>query len=164
MGNYKLLNKILCRFNELRRNYAASTSTTRTCCSCLANRSIIKKLAMWTTLLPLLVSSYATSRLHRSNWCLFYSMVSVFLSNGWSLVLGAAGLAAGLAPLFFVFPPSLLFASFSQFLTGSNEEFSDRLAFEQASSGCAAFASARLVNPRPSLFTKRGAQSPTAVF
>ena len=42
--NYKLLDKILCRFNELRRNYAASTSTTRTCCSCLANRSIRKKL------------------------------------------------------------------------------------------------------------------------
>lgn len=92
-------------------------------------------------------------------------MVSVFLSNGWSLVLGAAGLAAGLAPLFFVFPPSLLFASFSQLPTGSNGKFSDRFDFEQASSECSALASARLTESQAVLLHEtRGAVSDSGLL
>tara|TARA_B110000858_G_scaffold59213_1_gene68974 strand:+ start:2442 stop:3071 length:630 start_codon:yes stop_codon:yes gene_type:complete len=92
-------------------------------------------------------------------------MVSVFLSNGWSLLLGAAGLAAGLSPLFFVFPPSLLFASFSQLPTGSNGEFSDRFGFEQASSECAAFATARLAESQALLLHEtRGAVSDSGLL
>lgn len=79
-------------------------------------------------------------------------------------MLGAAGLAAGISPLFFVFPPSLLFASFSHLPTASNGD-SDSFHFEQASSECAALASARLAESQALLLHEtRGAVSDSGLL
>lgn len=92
-------------------------------------------------------------------------MASTLLSHGCSILLGAAGLVAGFSPIFFVFPPSLLFDWLSHLQTASNGDSSDRFAFEQASSECTAFASARLAESQAVLLHEaRGAVSDSGLL